>query len=311
MRSGKSLLLVTLALCLCVAGCSNGSNSASNQSQSNSTSGTSATSTPGSFSTWQFVGQENPSGGPANVLLGLYLLQNGTSVSGMAVYLPFCSQPTLTAGILASPTGEDAVFIVSGSFQNGTLSLNSGVVADGGFGMTATYSPSKNVYNGTFPALLSAPATAECGADDNITGTAVPSYSGTWTGTMQSASGTQAQITASLVEGTVDPNTFPNQTVASDQFPALTGSVTITGTPCFTTGTFSGNQMGPVLAGLPNYDILMGGKGVITTTDGEIDLVALPAGWLAVPGTAYLTFVYSVSGGNCNGDHGTGTLNRQ
>jgi hypothetical protein len=208
---------------------------------------------------------------------GAYLSQSGNAVSGEAVFAP--SDTCLANGN----------FSVSGSLDGNNLSLQAAPLVLNGttvFNLTINGTVSSTL--ASFEGNFSAPTLCIGGsAVGTIAGQQVSSFAGNWTGAFQSVpTGNQVQVTVGLTEA--------GAILDSANFPSLIGNVNISGTPCFSTGSFSGYQAGPFL---PNS--------VIITSDGTV----LVKG--SLNSTGGLSLTYSIQGGNCSGDYGTGTLTRQ
>jgi hypothetical protein len=137
--------------------------------------------------------------------------------------------------------------------------------------------------------------TQACGT---IVGTAIPSLGGTWTGMMESSE----SVIANLTEQGVD----------SFGFPSLTGTVTFSGTPCFSSGTVTADQRGPFVNG-PGLDgTFTQLAGLIQTNNGTILLASYGAAiTTSNPGGTSISVAYLVWNGSCGGSSGNFTLNRQ
>lgn len=178
---------------------------------------------------------------------------------------------------------QQAYIPVSGSLNSGQLVLNSGTANPiENFSLNASVSASLTSFQGQ---LMYSSSPCNSYQTYGVTGQHLPSVAGNWSGTAVSASGPVATITASISEAGPD----------SSGFPALSGNVTFSGLPCFTQGNLSGNQVGIYV------------NASISTTNGTI---LIPLG-SALNSTGQLAISYSVEGGTCNGDSGSGMLSRQ
>jgi hypothetical protein len=265
------LCLVTIGLVMCLSACGSGGGMGS---ASTNGSGSPTLTFTGNWQITATVTSGTYTSGPLE--FGAYLSQSGNAVSGEAVFGP--SDTCLANGS----------FSVSGSLDGNNLSLQSAPFVLNGttvFNLTINGTVSSTL--ASFEGNFSAPTLCIGGsAVGTIAGQQVSSFTGNWTGAFQSGvTGNQVQVTASLTEGAIQD---------SSNFPSLTGNVNVSGTPCFSTGYFGGHQEGPLLP-----------TSVITTSDGAVLVLG------SLNSTGGLSLTYSIQGGNCNGDYGTGTLTRQ
>jgi hypothetical protein len=230
---------------------------------------------------WEIAGQVidphqlDSNGNPAVVTISSFALlsQNGTSVSG-----------TVEDGYCFSPP---STFEVSGTLINDQLMLtpkNTTPTSSPQFSLTATVSPNFMTFQG---AVFDQSACGFIPKSFGVTGHPYVSGAGVWAGSVISASGPTMTTKLNLVEA--GPG--------SSGFPALSGEVVISGSPCFTSGSFAGVQIGNNL------------HGTIHTTNGEIVIPGFSGAFLDP--SNQLIFSYSVQGGTCNGDNAQGTLIRQ
>ena len=126
--------------------------------------------------------------------------------------------------------------------------------------------------------LLFSLAVAGCGGGGVIS-TPPLNVAGTWSGTWASSRGSG---------GTV-------QAVISQSGTSLSGTATVTGSPCFTSGSISGSVSGNNVA----FGVLFGGGQQANFS------AAVGSGGTSMSGT------YSVSGGACSGDTGSFNLTKQ
>jgi hypothetical protein len=75
--------------------------------------------------------------------------------------------------------------------------------------------------------------------------------------------------------------------------------VTFSNSPCFTSGTLSGNQVGSTISG------------IINTPNGTIQIPQVGGTGAFLDSNNQLAMTYSVEGGTCNGDNDQGTLIHQ
>ncbi len=218
----------------------------------------------------------DPNGNPTFIQVDsvAYLSQEGSSVSG-----------TLTSNFCTS--GLPITFSFSGQLQGNRLMISPLPVFStepGTFNLEVGFSSDLATIQGgtTFGAY-------ECAQPDfllELTGHLVPSVAGKWTGTVTSVNGRTANILATIYE------TGP----AFDGFPILTGTALFSNSPCFTSGTLTGSQVGTSISG------------TIDTTNGSIEI-----GGAGTPlySSDQLLLNYWVQGGTCNGDYAQATLTRQ
>jgi hypothetical protein len=219
----------------------------------------------------------DPAGNPtySTVNSWAYLSQDGTSVTG-----------TIEDNSCYAVLG---IFPVTGSLIGDHLTLQSAVTLppeSENFVLNATVSANFTTLQGE---TINTPLS--CGPIPALTttGQQIESFSGTWKGTITSVSGPSATISATIVEAGA----------GSSGFPVLSGSVTFSNSPCFTSGTLAGNQTGPIFSG------------TISTTNGTLEIPQIGDSVISQVSGNQLFFSYSVQGGTCNGDYAQGTLTRQ
>jgi hypothetical protein len=220
---------------------------------------------------WDFAAVS--SSGPS-FLIGGNVVQTGTSVTGgLRVVNSACFTPSTAVPI-------------SGSISGQTATVTSSAVASQI--INATLSGSATSLTGTYTVTGTGCAGGDKG---NIAGVLVPSITATWKGTFISNAVAHPSmgVTAPITEGAADP---------SGLF-VLTGSATYVGSPCFASGT---TATGSAMAGR-TVDVLL--KNDDTSTVEFIGALNNPAAPTQVTGT------YTVSGGLCDGDTGTGQLTKQ
>jgi len=217
----------------------------------------------------------DPNGNPAimTIVSAAQLSQNGTAVSGM-IEETFCF-------------GAFSTFNVSGTLIDGQLTLaptNPPPPSPLQFSVTANVSPDFKSFQGeviNFAGCTPVPSTF------GVTGRPDSSAVGHWVGAIASAAGPVMNMRLNLNQAGTDASGVP----------ALSGEVTISGSPCFASGTFTGNQIGRKLSG------------IIHTTNGDFQIPGFDGASLD-PGNQ-LNFTYFIQGGSCNGDNGHGSLARE
>jgi hypothetical protein len=205
-----------------------------------------------------------------------YLSDDGTNVSGEISF----DDPILCG---RSSTGSG-----NGTLQNDMLNLAflGGQPGSPGFQffvqMASVGFTTTEVFVGQYQ--LSEQCTATTATSGMVSGQQIPSFAGKWAGMVQlQGQPSTVQIAVTMTEGPVD----------STGFPTVSGPVTIAGTPCFTTGTLSGNQKGI------NLD------SSVNTANGSIGTNAV------LDSSGQLGLSFSVDSGSCSGYIGTATLTRE
>ena len=220
---------------------------------------------------WDFAAVS--SSGPS-FLIGGNVVQTGTSVTGgLRVVNSACFTPSTPVPVSGTVSGQTAT-VTSAAVASQTIN--------------ATLTGSATSLTGTY----SVTGTGCAGGDKgNIAGVLVPSISGTWKGTFISNAVAHpgVGVTATITEGAPDP---------SGLF-VLSGNATYVGSACFATGT---SATGSGMAGRTTDVIL---KNDDTSTVEFIGALNNPAAPTQINGT------YTVTGGACGGDTGTGQLTKQ
>jgi hypothetical protein len=203
-----------------------------------------------------------------------YLSEGGTNVSGQVAF-----DTQIICGRSSAGSGN-------GTLQNDMLNLafiGGGQPGSPGFQffvqMASVGFTTTEVFSGQYQ------LSSQCATTDGmVSGQQIPSFAGTWAGTVQlQGQPSTVQIAISITEGPVD----------SSGFPTVSGPVTIAGTPCFATGTLSGNQEGINL------------NSGVNTADGFITTNAV------LDSAGQLGLSFGVNSGSCGGDSGTAVLTRQ
>ncbi len=220
---------------------------------------------------------------PCTLYYGVHWSVSGDSVSGNFSHEP----EDIVEGVVGTVTGT-----TSGDTLTLAFSDPSGFTMQ----VTATLQTgSPPSFSGTFTSTGPSPAPATSGT---IQGTLVPSLAGTWTGTIGAAS-----VSAQLSEQGFDSFGFPN----------LTGTITFSDTPCFSTGTVTADQRGAFVNG-PGIDgVFTQLAGLIQTDNGTV-LLAYNSNGTAITtsnssGTS-INVAYLVWSGTCGGNSENGVLNR-
>lgn len=220
-----------------------------------------------------------------NFLGGGSLSQSGNSVSGVL-------------HIFGSGCFDGSTDIpVSGSVSGQKITLTSPAVIDQVVTVNVTGS-SSTALSGTYTITITGP---NCigGSNDQgtVSATLVPSISGTWHGSFTSivTPSTSINVTANVTQSATPD--------AHGVFP-ITGTLTVSGSPCFTAGD---------IVSTPIQSIITGAAVVlsITTNDQPTAGFSTLGGTLDVPSTANsLTGTYVVRSGNCALDELPGHMTR-
>jgi hypothetical protein len=202
----------------------------------------------------------------AGAFIGGNLLQNGSTITGTMQILSDCYD-LLNSGVpFSGSVNGSSVVLTSGSVDGQVITVNATIT-------------NANTITGTYSIA------GGCSAGDhgNITGTHVPSISGTWKAT-EVVGGTTITTSANITQGVA----------RSDGTFALSGTVTFTNSSCAVTATIDGtNSMhfGDIVAVMATTNEAGGGHG-------DLFLVGL----LDNPSTATtMTGLYSFDTGICAG----------
>jgi len=175
---------------------------------------------------------------------------------------------------------------VSGTISGQTATVTSAAIASQT--ITATLTGSATALSGSYTVSGTGCAGGDKGT---VTAVMVPSITATWKGTFTSngLGNPQVGVSIPITEGTAD-NTglFP-----------LSGTATLTGSTCFSSGTLA---TGSGMAGRVVDVIIINSDGSHTEFIGNLTSPATPT---------QVTGTYTVTGGVCGGDSGTGTLTKQ
>lgn len=257
MRISK-LAIAVLVLALC--GC--GSGDSSNH-------GSSLTLTAGN---WDVKTASTANLGGHSIAGGTSLSQNGVNVSGiMHLFSPPCFSLL-----------ED--LNLNGAVNGQTLQLSVNAATGQTISLTATGSGTS--LSGTYSASAAACAPADQGT---FTATLVPSATGTWQGTLTSASGVVSQATATLTQSGPDAH----------------GLFSVSGQVMFSSSCLSSGAISQSLVNGASYELTVGSGGL--QTGGSV----LIAGFMSDPSTASeISGLYTSLGNGCI-DNGAVKLTKQ
>ncbi len=216
------------------------------------------------------------SSGPT-FLIGGNVVQTGTSITGA---VRVANSACFAAGTPVPITGT-----ISGP----TATVTSAAVASQT--INATLSGSATALTGTYTVTGTGCAGGDKG---NIAGVLVPSITGTWKGTfISSAVATPSVgVTAPITEGAAD----------STGVFVLTGTTAYVGSPCFASGTTATAAKISSLAGRSADVTFKNDDGSTVEFIGTLNNAAAPT---------QMNGTYTVTGGLCSGDSGTGQLTKQ
>ena len=212
--------------------------------------------------------------GGNDFIIGGNLTQSGSSISGVMHFVhAVCFNLTTDVPVSGSVSGR-AVTLTSAPFSQ--------VVTVSAIAISAT------TLTGTYSA-------EGCSAADigTISANLVPSVTGSWHGTFTStaSSGTTINATANLTQ---------SPTADADGFFPVTGTVTFTGSPCFTSGTIVQSFAAGSVLGLE-----------VTTNDQPTPGDVIFAVIIDNPATSTAaTGAYQIDAGSCNGDFGNGHITK-
>jgi hypothetical protein len=187
-----------------------------------------------------------------------------------------CINPTTDILLTGSVGGDNQMLLVSSAFNGTTLTLQGQVAGDGKGIAGATWS-----FSGGNCAVL---------GKASVTATDYTAINGTYTGNFVDASGNQLPVSA-LLEQTSQPD-------LNGQF-SLSGTATFPSNSCFvaqpsiTTSNVTGSSLS------------------MTYTDSTSGAVLTAVGTFNSAATQLTITSWSISGGHCNGDAGTGSLTEQ
>lgn len=253
--------IAVMLLCFAFSGCGGGSSSSNPP-------GSTFTITSGN---WDFGAASNSG---AQFIIGGIVTQSGSNIVGtLRVINSACFDITVPVPVTGNVSGQTAT-VTSASVAGQIIS--------------ATLTGSANALTGTYIVTGTGCAAGDKGT---LSGSLVPSISGTWAGTFVSSAigNPQIGVTSPITEGSFD---------ATGIF-TLTGTAAFSGSPCFSTGTFA---TGSGMAGRVSDVIIKNNDG---STAEFVGLMTNPAAPTQMTGT------YTVTGGLCDGDSGTGTLTKQ
>jgi hypothetical protein len=286
------VLLVALSFLQTMTGCSTGT-----------TAGTAGTTPVTSTLTgnWNVVGTGYITSPPASgagptFALSLTTLVDGSSISAYGYEQTVCSGTTGSSGATVQMSGTVAA---NGTFQLvEPVGYNTQIVVNGTVPASGT-----STWAGTFTAVTTAGGSlcpVNISQATAFTATVVPSLSGTYKGSLLTSAGAMSTgITASLTAAQQPEAVVPVAGISTFFLP-LTGTLTVSGVSCFTSGTMTTNLSSQIQG---NY-LLM----TYAMTDGSTVLVY---GLLPLPGETGIDGLnFQVSGGKCNGTY-QGTFAKQ
>jgi hypothetical protein len=221
---------------------------------------------------WAFTAQ---SATGLQALVGTYLTSSGANFSGIAHISSSCY----------SNLGVDVP--VSGSVdKNGVITATSPPVNGQVFAFTGTSSTDGTGISGGMYTITGGCAGGDSGS---IMGIRYAALTGTFAGSVKSVSGLQVQASAALAE----------MAPAANGYIPESGTVTFSGSPCFGVTTIANPATDSLIIGNFFLVALTADSRTKIQVSGSFDVNA-----------KVLPVQYSVLGGLCSGDSGTGTLSR-
>jgi hypothetical protein len=228
---------------------------------------------------WFLYGQYTPTpGSPFNtgeIWFGGSLIQANTQVSGVLHINTPCFDNNATDVPYTGTLINNNLTLTSSQVAGQTLTLQGTLSQDDSVLSTAAF----EITGGCTGNLYSPELTFTVHAYLNQKGTRIPNLTGSWT-TTDDASG--PSLTEQLTQS-------PTADIHGDF--ALSGTVTVTGSPCFTTGTLQPTSF------ISGYL----GEQVILMNDGSTLTATLGANPNANNGTTLSLYPGTITGGNCNG----------
>ncbi len=185
-------------------------------------------------------------------------------VPGESGCLPSGQEISFTGTVTAS----GVISLTSAPFDNQTISV-------------AANTPGGGLLTGTYKIA------GGCAAGDNggVLGWVEPSYTGTYAGTFQPASGNPVGVSMNIVQSVGN----------SDGEYNLTGSAQFTGSPCFTTGTITSSTV------FGEYVQVT----LSTDNGGSVQFTGIA---VAVPQVVTFSGAYQITAGSCAGNSGSGSV---
>ncbi len=207
--------------------------------------------------------------------VGGSIVQAGTTISGVLHVLGSDCFNVFTDNVT-----------VTGTITGNSLTITSGAVNGQVINFTGT--ATSTTLSGTYT------ITGGCAGGDhgNVSGFKVPSVTGNWTGSFTSSLGPSTNVTAALTQGSA---------FADGSF-ALSGTVTFQSSACFASGTITAGAISSP-TGSSIFGTFLWVE--INTSNGLVVFL----GTLNQAGNQIFGD-YFVFGGSCDGDTGTGTVNK-
>lgn len=214
----------------------------------------------------------------SNLVLNLGFLQGAYETVSATARLngTSCISPASDILLTGSVGGDNQMMLVSSPFNGTTLTLQGRVSADGKLIAGATWS----FAGGNCAALGSA----------SVTATNYAAINGTYTGNFIDASGNTLPVSA-LLEQTSQPN--------------LDGQFSLSGTATFPSNSCFANQPSVTTSTVTGSSLSM------TYTDALGSTTLTATGTFNAAATQLTITNWSISGGKCSGDSGTGQLTEQ
>jgi hypothetical protein len=206
------------------------------------------------------------------------LSSNGNQATGILYFSNSCFGPQAVLQFSGSIAAESTLKITSQPYKNQVVFLTGTLSTDGGLLTTGSYTVSAN---------NSSQASCDNGDNGSLSGARVANVQGTFKGNLASSvTQTTYPATAQLTQASG----------ATNGSYGVTGSVTLSGLSCFSSGTITAGS-------------LIGNALSITAASGNASLKL--TGAVDAAGQNITITGYRLSGGSCTADSGTGTLTLQ
>lgn len=246
---------------------------------------------------WRLVGTGSAPGAiPSGPYIGLALGVSGNTLYASGTDLVPCSQGSSAIGSHMSGSTQIAA---DGSFELNNASIPQDSIQYSIQGKVPEAGSS--TWQGTYTLTNSGSTNCTFNYSGSFTATAYPPFEGTYSGTINSQSlGSSVSLTLDVSQGApIVSSTLP-QTLPTLRLP-LTGTISVSGSTCFTSGTFNSNASSGV-----------GGDQFMVNAAMNDGSSAQILGWFGDPTEKTLQpFTILVHNGQCNGGFGSGTLTLQ
>ena len=248
-------------------------------------------------SNWRLIGSGSaPGAQPSNPYIGLAIGVSGNTLYAAGADFVPCSQGSSAIG---ESIGGSTQIASDGSFDLNNLAIPQNSIQYSIHGKVPQAGSSS--WQGTY--TLTSPANNSCVFSDSgsFTATAYPPFQGTYAGKVDGQGlGSGVSLTLDVSQGAPILSPTGPHAVASFRLP-LTGTISVSGSTCFTSGTFESKSNSAVMG-----DQFMIAASMSDGSTAEI------RGWFSDQTEKTLQpFTIAVHSGQCNGAFGSGTLTLQ